>query len=114
MMSLPVWLPGGGFSVQGESLSGMCLCPGVCVQGGLCQKDPTLYGKERAVRILPECILVNYIIGQYIHRSVALENVIIRLHWQRIFRKLVLYFKDIPFFVKKHHSEASLKIIFLS
>ena len=31
---------------------------GVSVRGGLCQGLP-LYGKERAVRILLECILVN-------------------------------------------------------
>ena len=47
--------PGGlclGVSVQG-SLSGGGLC-----LGGLCQGDLP-YGKERAVRILLECILAN-------------------------------------------------------
>ena len=55
----------GGISVQGASLSGG-LCPG---GGGLCPwgwgslsgrppKETPMYGNERAVRILLECILV--------------------------------------------------------
>ena len=36
---------------------GLCARGGVSVQGGLCQGDPP-YGKEQAVRILLECILV--------------------------------------------------------
>ena len=36
---------------------GLCAGGGVSVQGGLCQGDPP-YGKEQAVRILLECILV--------------------------------------------------------
>ena len=60
----------GGGVVQGVSVQGVSLQRGVSVQGflcpeggwvsvrgGLCQRDP-LYGKERAVRILLECILV--------------------------------------------------------
>ena len=51
----------GGYLSRG-SLSGGALClGGVSVQGGLCQGDPLdrpPYGKERAVRILLECILV--------------------------------------------------------
>ena len=45
---------------QGGSLSRDNLCPGMgsLFRGGLCQGLP-LYGKERAVRILLECILVN-------------------------------------------------------
>ena len=66
--------PGGfhpaGVSVKGGSLSGGSLSRvrgslsgRVSVQGGLCQADPLdkelLYGNERALRILLECILVN-------------------------------------------------------
>ena len=47
-----------GLSVQGVSVqSGVSIQEGLCPEGGLCQGDP-LYGKERAVRILLECILV--------------------------------------------------------
>ena len=82
IMSLPVWLPGPMFLLQ-VFVSGPMFLPGVSVQGvsvqgglypcGLCPGCPgserevfareTLrkrppYGKERAVRILLECILV--------------------------------------------------------
>ena len=46
----------GGVSVRGVSVRGVSV-QGVSVQGGLCHGDP-LYGNERAVRILLECILV--------------------------------------------------------
>ena len=56
MMSLPVWLPGPMFLLEGLCL--WCHVPprGVFV---LCppDRDPT-YGEERAVRILLECFLV--------------------------------------------------------
>ena len=43
-------------STEGVSPGGR----GVSVQGGLCPGRPPLYCKERAVRILLECILVIY------------------------------------------------------
>ena len=59
MMSLPVWLPGPMF-LLGEG--SVFLVRRISVQGRLCwgglfmQRSP--YGKERAVHILRECILV--------------------------------------------------------
>ena len=55
-----------GFSVSGPMLlpRGLCLgslCPGVSVQGNLCQGDPqtdTPYGEEQVVHFLLKCILV--------------------------------------------------------
>ena len=70
MMSLPVWphVPSGGLS-RG-SLSG-----GVSVQG-VCRVPPP-YGKERAVRILLECIIItgrNEVVAKviFLHLSVIL------------------------------------------
>ena len=63
-----VWgsLSGGSLSRGVPVQGGLCLgglCPwGVSVQGGLCQGDPP-YCKERAVRILLECIFVVYCIS---------------------------------------------------
>ena len=54
MMSFPVWL------LRGLCQGGFCaggLCPGMSLSRGLCQGDPP-YGKERAVRIILECILI--------------------------------------------------------
>ena len=42
----------GGVALQGEG----------SLSGGLCQEDTPLYGKERVVRFLLECILVVRII----------------------------------------------------
>ena len=57
--------PGGSLSMVGlcpwGSLSGG-LCPGGSLSGGLCPGDlDPLYGNKRAVRILLECILVDFI-----------------------------------------------------
>ena len=75
MVSLPVWLPGPMFGLWGSLSRGVSVQEGVSVQGGslsrvvsvqgvLCpgrlpppDRD-SLYGEERAVRILLECILV--------------------------------------------------------
>ena len=65
MMSVPVWLPGpmflpAGGSLSRGSVSKGSLSRGVSVQRGLCpevslsRRRP--YGKERAVRILLECL----------------------------------------------------------
>ena len=49
---------GGGSLWPGESLASWVSGQGGLCPGGLCQGDPS-YGKERAVRILLECILVH-------------------------------------------------------
>ena len=57
---LSVWGALSGGLCPGGSLSrgGLCLEGGL-YPGGLCQEDPLPpYGKEQAVRILLECILV--------------------------------------------------------
>ena len=72
MMSLPVWIPGPMFLPRGLCLWSHVSSGGslVFVQGGLPDRDPPgrdpldkdpLYGKERAVRILLECILVTIV-----------------------------------------------------
>ena len=76
MMSLPIWLPGPMFFLEGLSpwshvrssrglcLGGLCLgglCPGgLCPQGGLCRETPNPESKKQAIRILLECILVHF------------------------------------------------------
>ena len=75
------WGEGGGFC-PGSSVWGLCpeggLCPGVSVEGGLCPEgslcleglcqggppaESTPYGKEWAVLILLECILVHLLLA---------------------------------------------------
>ena len=75
MMSLPVWLLGSMFLLEGSVFGPMFVPRGVSVQGGslsreglcpearrLCQGDPPtetpLYGEQWAVCILLECVLV--------------------------------------------------------
>ena len=57
-MSLPVWLAGPMFLLGG----GLCLWSHVPPGGGghLLDRDP-LFSKERVLRILLECILVEYL-----------------------------------------------------
>ena len=61
MMSLPVWLPGPMFLSRGVSIQGVSV-RGVFVQeGSLSRETLCQYSKERAVRILLECILVSFL-----------------------------------------------------